>query len=31
MIPGREYDVDVDRVREAIEGCPSAAITVSGE
>ncbi|MEU4143426.1 ferredoxin [Streptomyces parvulus] len=31
VIPGREYAVDMDRVREAVEGCPSAAITLSGE
>ncbi|MDT0609679.1 ferredoxin [Streptomyces lancefieldiae] len=31
VIPGRENDVDAPRVREAVEGCPSAAITVRDE
>ena len=31
VIPGREYDIDAPRVREAVEGCPSAAISVLGE
>ncbi|CAM5285133.1 Ferredoxin OS=Streptomyces tendae OX=1932 GN=GUR47_20975 PE=4 SV=1 [Streptomyces tendae] len=29
VIPGREHDVDAPRVREAAEGCPSAAITIT--
>ncbi|MFE9707143.1 ferredoxin [Streptomyces sp. NPDC005930] len=29
VIPGREHDVDAPRVREAAEGCPSAAITLT--
>ncbi|MFI8483450.1 ferredoxin [Streptomyces rubrogriseus] len=29
VIPGREHDVDAPRVREAAEGCPSAAITIA--
>lgn len=31
VIPGREHDVDAPRVREAVEGCPSAAITITGK
>ncbi|MFC8869606.1 ferredoxin [Streptomyces sp. NPDC057148] len=31
VIPGRERDLDVPRVREAVEGCPAAAITITRE
>ncbi|WP_219178732.1 ferredoxin [Streptomyces mutabilis] len=31
VIPGREHDLDLPRVREAVEGCPAAAITVTRE
>lgn len=31
VIPGRERALDVPRVREAVEGCPAAAITVVRE
>ncbi|MFE0806901.1 ferredoxin [Streptomyces sp. NPDC058794] len=31
VIPGREHALDVPRVREAVEGCPAAAITVTRE